>query len=99
MKILSVIITLSFWITSLVVPSYMALTSVENDIHWALEKHQEEQQESEEKDSLEIDFICPAAQFAKYVSLQDLDHSLDKNAVDIRDFTVEIILPPPESRI
>ena len=96
MKIISVIIILSFWITGLVAPSYIALTSEENAIHWALEKHEEEQKEAKEKDSLEIEFIFPSAQFVKLVSLQDLNHALDKDATDIRDFSVEIILPPPE---
>ena len=99
MKTISVIFILSFWITGLVVPSYMALTSDENDIHWALEKHEEEQKESEEKDSLEIEFIFPVAQFTKLAALQDLDQALDANASDIRDFTVEIILPPPEPQV
>ena len=96
MKTIGVIFILSFWITGLVTPSYMALTSEENDIHWALEKHEEEQKESEEKDSLEAEFIFPAAQLVKLVSLQDLYQSLEKDATGIRDFTVEVILPPPE---
>ena len=96
MKTISVIFILSFWITGLVMPSYMVLAYEENDIHSALEKHEEEQQESEEKDSLEIEFIFPLAQLAKLVSLRDLDHALNKDTTDIREFAVEIILPPPE---
>ena len=96
MKTISVIFILSFWITGLVVPSYMVLVSEKNEIHWAFEKHEEEQKESEEKDSLEIEFVFPVTQFSKLVSLHDLDRALYANASDIRDFTVEIILPPPE---
>jgi len=99
MKTTGVIIILSFWIAGLVAPSYMAFISEENAIHWAIEKHEKEQKESEEKDSMEIEFIFPSAQFVKLVSLQDLDHALDKDATNIRDFTVEIILPPPEPQV
>ncbi|MDH3697237.1 MAG: hypothetical protein OER83_05225 [Flavobacteriaceae bacterium] len=96
MKTISVIFILSFWITGLIVPSYFALTSEENAIHWALDKHEKEQKESEEKDSSEVEFIFPAALLVKLVALKDLNRTLDKEAIGISDFALEIVVPPPE---
>jgi hypothetical protein len=96
MRTIGVIIILSFWITGLVVPSYYALTYGENTIHWALEKHEKEQKESEEKDSLEVEFIYPSSLLIKLAALRDLNRTLGKDAMGIRNFALEIVLPPPE---
>ncbi|NND15020.1 MAG: hypothetical protein HKN89_01700 [Eudoraea sp.] len=96
MRLVSVTFILSFWITGIVAPSYFAITSEENVVHWTIEKHEKEQKESEEKDTLEVDIIFPTFFNVKLVSLQGLNLAPDNGALGIRDFSIDIILPPPE---
>lgn len=92
------ILLLMLWITGLFTPIYYSLSEESDTSHWIVEKHEKEQEESEEKEFGEIEFVINRSFLLS--DLSEIQEDRGSTFIFERppNRSQEIILPPPEHR-
>ncbi len=95
MKIFARFLLLALWLLAITAPSVITLLDVDNPV-MITNLNEEEQQEAGKKSSLEEKFVKDNYFDYSLIALSEQSVMGDYHVMDYIDFTLEILLPPPE---